>query len=199
MDIQYPTMYNWNGLLSEEELEQLLPWAERNDTLLFRGATTGGHYNPNPTHRYRSEDYSKYVSLVPVMSLHTLQTLAALSGQGWPRSGQAVCCGLRQSTRSLQRMRCRQKLRGTTSTKAVDLDGCAPTHSVVLQIASLSTGGVIQAHATYGLPIHWYCAGLPLSAKHIPRLSVNGLVSPPLGCHCDNVQDMLNVTECVTN
>ena len=73
MDIQYPTMYNWNKLLSEEELEQLLPWAERNDTLVFRGSTTGGHYNPHPTHEYHAEDYSKYASLVPVMTLHTLQ------------------------------------------------------------------------------------------------------------------------------
>ena len=109
MDIQYLIMYNWNGLLSEEELEQLLPWAERNDTLVFRGATTGGHHNANPTHEYKAEDYSKYVSLVPVMSLHMLQSLAAFSGQGWPRSGQAMCCSSRQGSRISQRTRCRQE------------------------------------------------------------------------------------------
>ena len=84
---------------------------------------------------------------------------------------------------------------------ADDLDGCAPSHFVVLQVVPLSTGGVIQAHATHGLPIHWYSAGALLECKlqHVPKLPVNGLVLPPLGCHCGNVQHMFNVTAYVTS
>jgi len=44
-DRQYPSLYNWDGLLNKHDLEELLPWEERTGTLIFRGASTGGHYN----------------------------------------------------------------------------------------------------------------------------------------------------------
>jgi len=59
MDIQYPTLYNWNGLLSMEDRQKLLPWKERKETLIFRGATTGGHYSSNPGGDYRTSDYEQ--------------------------------------------------------------------------------------------------------------------------------------------
>jgi hypothetical protein len=40
-DITFPTHYNQDQLLSEEDLGKLPPWEERKDTLFFRGSTTG--------------------------------------------------------------------------------------------------------------------------------------------------------------
>ena len=40
-DITFPTYYGWDSLLSQEQQKQLLPWDEREDTLFFRGSTTG--------------------------------------------------------------------------------------------------------------------------------------------------------------
>jgi len=40
-DITFPTHYNLDKLLSEEEQEQLRPWEDRKDILFFRGSSTG--------------------------------------------------------------------------------------------------------------------------------------------------------------
>lgn len=62
-DITFPTHYNLDQLLSEEELGTLPPWEERKDTLFFRGSTTGGHYNQMKdytiAHRQRLVEFAK--------------------------------------------------------------------------------------------------------------------------------------------
>lgn len=40
-DITFPTYYGIDSLLSEEQQKQLIPWEERQNTLFFRGSTTG--------------------------------------------------------------------------------------------------------------------------------------------------------------
>ncbi len=40
-DITYPTLYGLDNLLTDAQEREIPPWHARNDTLFFRGATTG--------------------------------------------------------------------------------------------------------------------------------------------------------------
>jgi hypothetical protein len=40
-DITNPTLYGLDNLLTDVQEREIPPWHERNDTLFFRGATTG--------------------------------------------------------------------------------------------------------------------------------------------------------------
>ena len=40
-DLTYPTLYGLDNLLTPAQEREMPPWRERNDTLFFRGATSG--------------------------------------------------------------------------------------------------------------------------------------------------------------
>ena len=40
-DLTYPTLYGLDNLLTPAQEREVPPWRERNDTLFFRGATSG--------------------------------------------------------------------------------------------------------------------------------------------------------------
>ena len=40
-DLTYPTLYGLDNLLTPAQEQEVPPWRERNDTLFFRGATSG--------------------------------------------------------------------------------------------------------------------------------------------------------------